>query len=85
MCQKPATIHLAIQGMGFVYSEIIVLLAKTGVRRSELIRLDVNDVEWENYKVVFKKTSKRSNRIVFFDDEAALVLKRWLKVRKQLT
>jgi len=31
-----------------------------------------------------KKTPKRSNRIVFFDDETALVLRRWLRVRERL-
>jgi len=63
---------------------IIVLLAKTGIRRNELIRLDVDDIDWENYKIILKKTPKRSNRVVFFDDETALVLRRWLRVRERL-
>jgi integrase/recombinase XerD len=63
---------------------VVVLLAKTGIRRNELIRLDIDDIDWENYKVVLKKTPKRSNRIVFFDDEVAVVLRRWLKVRENL-
>jgi integrase/recombinase XerD len=63
---------------------VVVLLAKTGMRRNELIRLDIDDIDWENYKVVLKKTPKRSNRIVFFDDEVAVVLRRWLKVRENL-
>jgi len=63
---------------------IITLLAKTGIRRNELIRLDVDDIDWENYKIILKKTPKRSNRVVFFDDETALVLRRWLRARKQL-
>ena len=63
---------------------VVVLLAKTGIRRNELIRLDIDDIDWENYKVVLKKTPKRSNRIVFFDDEVAVVLRRWLRVRENL-
>jgi len=63
---------------------VIVLLAKTGIRRNELIRLDIDDIDWENYRIVLKKTPKRSNRVVFFDDEAAVVLRRWLRVRENL-
>ena len=63
---------------------IIVLLAKTGIRRNELIRLDVDDIDWQNYKITLKKTPKRSNRVVFFDDEVAIVLRRWLKIRATL-
>ncbi|MEM0357486.1 MAG: tyrosine-type recombinase/integrase [Candidatus Bathyarchaeia archaeon] len=61
-----------------------VLLAKTGIRRGELIRLDVDDINWEDYSITLKPTPKRSNRIVFFDEECALVLRRWLKVREKL-
>ena len=63
---------------------IIVLLAKTGIRRNELIRLDIDDIDWQNYKITLKKTPKRSNRVVFFDDEVAIVLRRWLRIRAAL-
>ena len=63
---------------------IIILLAKTGIRRNELIKLDIDDIDWENCKIILKKTPKRSNRIVFFDDEVAIALRRWLRVRKIL-
>jgi len=62
-----------------------VLLAKTGIRRGELIRLDVDDINWEDYSITLKPTPKRSNRVVFFDDECAMVLKRWLRVREKLS
>jgi len=61
-----------------------VLLAKTGIRRGELIRLDVDDINWDNYSIMLKPTPKRSNRIVFFDEECAIVLRRWLRVREKL-
>jgi len=63
---------------------IAVLLAKTGIRRGELLRLDVDDVNWEDCSITLKPTPKRSNRVVFFDDECAVVLRRWLRVREKL-
>lgn len=63
---------------------ISVLLAKTGVRRSELLNMDVDDIDWNQYSITLKPTPKRSNLIVYFDDECALVLKRWLKVREKV-
>lgn len=63
---------------------IIILLAKTGIRRNELITLDVSDVDLIENKIKLKITGKRTNRIVFFDDETALILRRWLKVRDGL-
>jgi len=63
---------------------IAVLLAKTGVRRGELLRIDVDDINWEDYSITLKPTPKRSNRVVFFDEECAVTLRRWLKVRERL-
>jgi len=62
----------------------VVLFAKTGIRRSELLKLDVDDIHWEDYSIMLKPTPKRSNRVVFFDDEGAIVLRRWLRVREKL-
>jgi len=45
---------------------IAVLLAKTGIRRGELLRLDVEDINWAEYFIMLKPTPKRSNRTVFF-------------------
>ncbi len=63
---------------------IILLLAKTGVRRGELISMDADDIDWAKQSIILKPKRKRSNRIVFFDDECARALKRWLKVRGEL-
>ncbi|MEM2099663.1 MAG: tyrosine-type recombinase/integrase [Candidatus Bathyarchaeia archaeon] len=63
---------------------IALLLAKTGMRRGELLRLDVKDINWMEYAITLKPTPKRSNRTVFFDDECAVALRRWLKVRETL-
>ncbi len=61
---------------------IITLLAKTGIRRNELITLDVGDVDLVEMKIRLKPTAKRTNRTVFFDAEAAFIFRRWLKARE---
>lgn len=61
---------------------IIALLAKTGVRRNELISMDIDDIDWVEQRILLKPTHKRTNRIVFFDDETALILHKWLRVRE---
>lgn len=64
---------------------ILALLAKTGVRRGELIAMDVNEINWADQSIVLKrKFKKRSNRTVFFDDETSRLLKRWLNQRARL-
>jgi integrase/recombinase XerD len=63
---------------------IVLVLAKTGVRRGELLKIDVADINWDDYSIILKPAAKRSNRTVYFDDECAIVLKRWLKVREKL-
>lgn len=61
---------------------IVTLLAKTGIRRKELIKTDVDDIDWGEQSIQLKPHPKRSNLVVFFDDECACVLQRWLKSRK---
>ncbi|MGP8056408.1 MAG: tyrosine-type recombinase/integrase [Nitrososphaerales archaeon] len=63
---------------------IALLFAKTGMRRSELLSLDVGDVNWKDYSITLEPHPKRSNRTVFFDDECAITLRRWLTVREKL-
>jgi integrase/recombinase XerD len=60
---------------------VITLLAKTGIRRNELVTLDLSDVDFIEMKIRLKPTAKRSNRTVFFDDETAFILRRWAKIR----
>jgi integrase/recombinase XerD len=63
---------------------IITLLAKTGIRRNELVSLDVSDVDFVEQKIRLKPTAKRTNRTVFFDDETAFILRRWLRMREDV-
>ena len=73
--------HLINTTMDIRDKAIITLLAKTGIRRRELITLDVDDIDWVEQSIRLKPTPKRTNRIVFFDDETAFILKRWLRAR----
>lgn len=61
---------------------ILALLAKTGIRRNELITLDIDDVNFVEQKIILKPTAKRTNRIAFFDDEIAFILHRWRRARE---
>lgn len=62
---------------------ILLVLLKTGIRRGELISLDAKDIDLENMTIRLKPTAKRTNRIVFFDQETAEALRRWLVARKR--
>ncbi len=61
---------------------INVLLAKTGMRRGELVLIDLEDIDWVEQSIALKPRAKRTNLRVFFDDEAARALKRWIRARE---
>lgn len=61
---------------------IILVLFKTGLRCNELLSLDTQDIDLKEKTIRLKPTAKRSNRIVYFDDETAELLIRWLKARE---
>ena len=61
---------------------ILVLLFKTGMRVGELTSLDVNDIDLDKGEVTLKFKKKRTNRVLFLDNEAIAVLQRWLSARK---
>ena len=60
---------------------ILTLLFKTGMRRGELCRLDVADIDMKDMSLVLKPTPKRTNRLLFFDHETARILAAWLNIR----
>ncbi|MGB5101625.1 MAG: tyrosine-type recombinase/integrase [Methanothrix sp.] len=63
---------------------ILLVFLKTGIRKGELISLDTSDISLDGLSITLKPTAKRSNRIVFFDEETAEALQRWLKARAKL-
>lgn len=61
---------------------MFLLFVKTGIRRQELIDLDRTDIFPKKNMVILKNHHfKRSNRTVFYDDECAFYLDRWIKWR----
>jgi integrase/recombinase XerD len=62
---------------------MIMVLAKTGIRRGELVSIDLDDVDLVGMKIVLKPKAKRSNRVVFLDEECIKVLQDWLDVRSR--
>lgn len=64
------------------YKAIFVFFAKTGIRRQELIDLDLQDLYLEKNYAILKPHAKRSNRIVFFDAECSRILEDWITWRQ---
>lgn len=62
---------------------LLALLFKTGIRRGELLAIDLEDINLEDQSILLKGFRKRSNRLVFFDNEMAYLLKRWLNIRSE--
>lgn len=62
-----------------------LVFAKTGIRKGELISLDVDSIRWDDNSLILKKTKKRSHNVVYFDKETEYYLKRWEGVRKGRT
>jgi integrase/recombinase XerD len=62
---------------------IILLLLKTGIRRNELVTLDIGDINLEKRSLHLKRTAKRSNRELYFDNETGSELERWLGMRRR--
>ena len=73
--------HLVNSTLNSRDKAILVLLFKTGIRRGELRSLDVSDINLEDMDLKLKPTAKRSNRILFFDNETEYVLRVWLQFR----
>lgn len=63
---------------------IAILLAKTGIRRGELLGIELRDINFNEKSIILKLFHKRSNRTVFFDEETEIILKKWLKRREKL-
>lgn len=61
---------------------LMMLFAKTGIRRGELLTLEVGDVSLEAGEVRVKPFAKRTNCLVFVDDEAVEVLRAYLGWRE---
>jgi len=63
---------------------IAILFAKTGIRRGELLEIELNDIDFNERTIMLKPFHKRSNRLIFFDEETEILLKKWIKRREDL-
>lgn len=63
---------------------LIMFDAKTGLRRGELIAMDVYDLDLENGTFRVKPKAKRSNRLGFLDAELTAALREYLDWREPL-
>lgn len=61
---------------------LVLTLAKTGIRRGELVSIDIGDINWGDQSISLKPKPKRTNRLVFFDGECARSLRRWVDARE---
>jgi integrase/recombinase XerD len=60
------------------------VLAKTGLRRSELAALDVGDINLEHRTIRLHPTGKRTSEIAFFDEETSRMIQKWLARREKI-
>jgi integrase/recombinase XerD len=63
---------------------MVTVLFKTGMRCHELAELNVSDVNMESRTISIHPTAKRTNNLVYFDQETFIVLSRWLEYRNKL-
>lgn len=61
---------------------MMLFLAKTGLRRGELIAMDVQDIDLEKEEFRVKPKAKRSNRLGFLDPELCVALQEYLDWRE---
>jgi len=77
-------VDLVREADNLLYQTIIIFLAKTGIRWHELITLDRSDINLEQNTVLLKSTPKRSNRLIYFDNETKIFLETYLKSRSDI-
>lgn len=84
---------LSVDEMSFFVNSIIpirakfiaIFLPKTGVRRGEFLKIELDDIDFEKREILLKPCfSKRSNRLIFYDEEVEIIMKRWLKRREKM-
>ncbi len=67
----------------FILAKTMMLfLAKTGLRRGELIAMDIQDINLEKMEFRIKPKAKRSNRLGFMDAELTAALREYLDWRE---
>lgn len=73
--------RIVLCGLGARDQALILLLLKTGMRRQEVVQLNVDDIDLTEMRVTAPAHRKRANRRCFFDAECREGLRRWLELR----
>lgn len=60
---------------------LLLTLANTGMRRSEVVAMNVADVDLDGMRVLVPKTKTADYRTTFFDHDVAKAMLRWMRVR----
>ncbi len=73
-----------IRSSGFILDRTLhVLFAKTGLRRGELLSLQLEDLDLKEYRIIIQLTGKRTEfRPIYFDDEFLFLLLDYLDWRQ---
>lgn len=81
---SPQQVRQLILSVGDIRRITILLVAyKTGLRKTELFNLTLDDIEMDNNKINIKERKGGKNGCyVFFDDECKNYLQAYLKIRK---
>lgn len=75
--------QLVNQKMPIQDRAVLMVLAKTGIRRGELLAIDLGDIDLGKKEIILKPKAKRTNRLVLFDDETAQILHTFLNWRRK--
>ena len=72
------------QAENILHMALMLVLAKTGIRKGELLAMDLADLDLDKGTIIIKPKAKRTNRLSFIDEETVTVLKEYLVWRKPL-
>ena len=76
--------QLIRQAENILHMALMLVLAKTGIRKGELLAMDLEDLNLDKGTIIIKPKAKRTNRSAFIDEEAITVLKEYLAWREPL-
>ena len=72
------------QAENILHMALMLVLAKTGMRKGELLAMDLADLDLNKGTIIIKPKAKRTNRLAFIDEETVTMLKKYLVWRKPL-
>ena len=72
-----------LPGEDILARALMIFAGKTGLRKGELLALQVHDLNFENYTFRIPAKAKRTNRLGFLDTETVIVLQQYLDWREE--